>query len=79
MTVTTKEQVPVFPDLSVDVHVTVVSATISKSAEPESGEHITVGETSTLSVAVGVVYVSVAIEPMQKSTGQSITGGSLSA
>ena len=81
MTVTTKEHSAAFPEVSVDEHVTVgMSPAVSKSVEPDVGEQITVEVPSTASVAVGVVYVSTANEPMEKSVGQpASTGATLSA
>ena len=79
MTVTSKEQVPMFPELSVDVHVTVMTPTVSKSAEPDIGTQVTGVSPSSVSVAVGVVYVSAANVPMEKSAGQPTLGPSLSA
>jgi hypothetical protein len=78
-TVTVKEQLAVFPDGSVAVQVTVVVPTGKK--EPEAGEQLTV--TGQLSVTVGSGNVTKAPHSpgsleMVISTGQVITGGSVS-
>ena len=54
---TLKEQVSMFDELSVAVHVTVVSP--NGNTEPDAGTQATVGAGSTASVAVGSVNVTV--------------------
>lgn len=66
-----------FPAVSVDVQSTVVSPTLK--TEPDRGKQITLGEASTLSVAVGSVNVTTrdepAVEPTVKSVGQLTSAG----
>lgn len=66
VTVTLKEACAVLPALSVLVHVTVVSP--MGNVVPDSGLHVTVSVPSTLSVAVGLVYVTAAPEAPVAST-----------
>ena len=72
---TTKSQVAVFDEVSVDVQVTVVSPTVN--GVPDSGEQVTTGAASTLSVAVGVVNTTVADEPKVIADGQSVSVGAV--
>ena len=75
---TTKEQDPVFPAVSVDVHSTVVSPASKK--EPDGGEQITKGEASTLSIAVASVKITPDDEPITViSDGQPASKGASSS
>src|SRR4051794_1507518 len=59
LTVTVNMQLPVLPDASVAVHVTVVVP--FENVEPDAGEHVGVPTPGQLSLAVAFVYVTAAV------------------